>query len=131
MELALLKLFLDSGAERKREGDLPELRFGFLNRHIDIGIRSVQPLNVVFQAESAVGINRKLREEKADTAEVGRRQADDLIRFFNRCLCQDVSFQITRAVDNYIVCQLAECVQEIFRFCFSELRVSVSVLAVR
>ena len=84
---------------------------------------------MVFQAESAVGINRKLREEKADTAEVGRRQADDLIRFFNRCLCQDVSFQITRAIDNYIVCQFAECVQEIFRFCFSELRVSVSVLA--
>ena len=70
MEPALLKLFLDSGAERKREGDLSELRFGFLNRHIDIGIRSVQPLNVVFQAESAVGIDRKLREEKTDTAEI-------------------------------------------------------------
>ena len=28
-----------------------------------------------------------------------------------------------------VVCQFAECVQEIFRFCFSEFRVSVSVLA--
>ena len=103
MELSLLHLFLDLCAERHGEGYLAKLCLGFLNRHHNIHVGRIQALNVVIQAESAIGLNRKLREEEAATLQVGGRKSEDLIRFFDGSLCQHVLVEIARAVyDNVI-----------------------------
>ena len=103
MELSLLHLFLDLCAKRHGEGYLAELCLGFLDWHEDVYIGGVESLNVFIQAESAVGINRKLREEEANTLQVGGRKSEDLIRFFDGSLCQHVLVEIARAVyDNVI-----------------------------
>ena len=56
----------------------------FLNRHICVGIRCVQPDDVFVHTVLCVFIHAFLREDETDGGKVGRRKADDLICLFDR-----------------------------------------------